>query len=292
MNISRLGLGTVQFGKKYGFNNSLVRKQNEVNKILDLSIKYKISILDTAYSYLTAEKKIGNYKKNNSFKIITKIPEIKSDSISEKEIENVKRNFYKSLKNMKKKNIYGILIHNFKDIYKPGSIYLINLLKQFKKDNLVKKIGISIYKPKQLKEALRFFYPDIVQFPLNLLDQRFLNINFHHYKRIEFHARSVFLQGLLLHDLNKIPNYFLPIKKSLEQMKNYFYKKGLNQLEACIMFVFNQKKINHFILGVDNYTHLEEIISIFKKKSKNNKINFSQFSMNNSKFIDPRNWLI
>ena len=63
----------------------------------------------------------------------------------------------------------------------------------------------------------------------------------------------------------------------------------VSMLEACICFAIQQKKINHFIIGVDKYVQIKNIITIFKKK-KIRKIDFSQFSMNQDKFIDPRNW--
>ena len=138
--------------------------------------------------------------------------------------------------------------------------------------------------------ALDIFDPDIIQFPLNILDQRFLNINFSLFKkRIEFHARSIFLQGLLLNDIKKLPRFFFPIKKKLEEIHNFFNIMEINMLEACICFAIQQKKVNHFIIGVDKYVQLKNIITIFKKKEIR-KIDFSQFSINQEKFIDPRNW--
>ena len=83
----------------------------------------------------------------------------------------------------------------------------------------VKKIGVSIYNPAQFYKTLDIIDPDIIQFPLNILDQRFLNINFSLFKkRIEFHARSIFLQGLLLNDIKKLPKFFFPIKKKLVEI--------------------------------------------------------------------------
>ena len=108
-------------------------------------------------------------------------------------------------------------------------------------------------------------------------------------KRIEFHARSIFLQGLLLNDIKKLPRFFFPIKKKLEEIHNFFNKMEINMLEACICFAIQQKKVNHFIIGVDKYVQLKNIITIFKKKEIR-KIDFSQFSINQEKFIDPRNW--
>ena len=289
MNPSKLVLGTVQFGRKYGFEKKIINKQNKVNEILELSKKFKILSLDTATDYLNAEKKIGNYKKRSFFKIITKLPRIESKKIKRNEINYIEKKLFNSLSNLKQKNIYGVLIHYFDDILKPGSKHLIDFLKDLKKKKIIKKFGISVYSPKQFNMALNIFIPDIVQFPLNILDQRFLKIDLNKYKKIDFYARSIFLQGLLLHDTSNLPNFFLPIKKKLEKMVKYCKKNDISQLEACINFIKEQKNINYFILGIDNHEQLEQIIHIFKKK-KNSNINFSKFSINNSKFIDPRNW--
>ena len=289
-NISKLGLGTVQFGKPYGLANNIIKKQTEVNKMLNLLKKNSITILDTSSNYLDSEKKIGNYKKNSFFKIITKTVNISSKIVSETEIKLIDKHFHNSLKNIKQKKIHGLLIHNFEDILKPGGINIINLLKAYKDKGYVKKIGISVYSPEQFYKILDLFEPDIVQFPLNILDQRFLDIDFSLFKKkTEFHARSIFLQGLLLNDIKKLPKFFSPIKKKLEKIYNFFNKVEISMIEACIYFIVQQKNIDHFIVGVDSYEQLENIIAVLKKKRKK-EIDFSQFSANQNKLIDPRNW--
>ena len=93
MNPSKLVLGTVQFGRKYGFEKKIINKQNKVNEILELSKKFKILSLDTATDYLNAEKRIGNYKKRSFFKIITKLPRIESKKISKVSFEDGVRRY-------------------------------------------------------------------------------------------------------------------------------------------------------------------------------------------------------
>lgn len=289
-NISKLGLGTVQFGKSYGLKGNMIKKQTEVNMILNLLKKNGITLLDTASNYLDSEKKIGQYKKNSFFKIITKTININSKTVTKAEIKLIDKHFHNSLKNIKQKKIHGLLIHKFEDILKPGGFNIINLLKEYKDKGYIKKIGISLYSPEQFYKTLDLFEPDIVQFPLNIFDQRFLDINFSLFKKkIEFHARSIFLQGLLVNDIKKLPRFFFPIKKKLEKMHNFLNKIEVSMIEACIYFAIQQKNIDHFIIGVDNYKQLESIIEIFKKKKKK-RIDFSKFSINQNKFIDPRNW--
>ena len=80
-----------------------------------------------------------------------------------------------------------------------------------KKNGVISKIGISIYSPSQLDLILPKFSIDIVQAPFNIVDRRILNSGWLEKlskKNIETHIRSVFLQGLLLMQYEKIPNQF------------------------------------------------------------------------------------
>ena len=95
--LQKLGIGTVQFGKKYGISNTLEEPNyQEVNKILKLAIKNNISILDTASEYGTSEIKIGKSHLKNNFKIITKTVKINSLKITNIEINYVYKSFINS----------------------------------------------------------------------------------------------------------------------------------------------------------------------------------------------------
>ena len=63
-------------------------------------------------------------------------------------------------------------------------------------------------------------------------------------KNIEVHARSIFLQGLLLKERKKIPSKFAVYNKSFINWHNWLYKNNQKPLEACLNFIFSQKKIN------------------------------------------------
>jgi len=57
--ISKIAIGTSQFGSDYGINNKSGKvEKEEVNKILDYSLDNKIDTLDTAYSYGKSEEAI------------------------------------------------------------------------------------------------------------------------------------------------------------------------------------------------------------------------------------------
>ena len=55
--VSRLGIGTAQFGSNYGISNTNGKVSKiEVAKILENASKSKISLIDTATSYGSCEK--------------------------------------------------------------------------------------------------------------------------------------------------------------------------------------------------------------------------------------------
>ena len=82
---------------------------------------------------------------------------------------------------------------------------------RLKQQGLVKKIGVSVYNNQQIDYVLDNFSIDLIQLPINILDQRLINdeslvkLKKHN---VEIHARSALLQGLLLMSINTIPYWF------------------------------------------------------------------------------------
>ena len=77
---------------------------------------------------------------------------------------------------------------------------------------LTKYYGISIYSQIEFYNFRKYAKPEIVQGQLNIFDQSLLKRNFlKKLKRdgIKFHARSIFLQGLLTTNISKLRKYYL-----------------------------------------------------------------------------------
>ena len=84
--MSKLGLGTVQFGTDYGINsvNGQVRPK-EVKKILSYAHSKGINLLDTAVSYGNSEEILGGLI-NSEFKVVTKTRHFDSLTITNNEV--------------------------------------------------------------------------------------------------------------------------------------------------------------------------------------------------------------
>ena len=280
----KLILGTAQFGIKYGVNKLKIKKL-EINNIKRVLKKNSLKEFDTAMNYGNSEKIIGNF--NIKKKVITKIklPINKPKDLKKwftKKINN-------TLKNLKAKSLYGLLIHDTSDITSKNKEFL-NILLDFQKRNFITKIGISVYEVDEIRRILKFWKPEIIQMPINIFDHRFINNNFLVKLKklnIELHARSCFLQGMLLEKKIRIGNN--KSKKIFYSFVNWCENKKISRLEACIHFVKKIKQIDRLVVGVDNSSHLQEIISSFNK----NLISIPDNFMNNDKnLIDPRKWKV
>ena len=280
----RLVLGTANFGLKYGTENKKL-KLIDLKKINRL-FKYRKLIFDSAIDYKNSHKIIGkNFKKK---KVITKIR--LSNYKNEKDQENFSKKLIKALNDLRIKKFYAILYHDVNDFLKNKKS--LSLLKNLKKNGLVEKIGVSVYSPDDTKKVIKHWNPDILQFPINIYDQRMLEkgfLNKLRKKNIILMARSCFLQGVLLKEQSFFRNKFF--FDNHKKFVSWCKKKNLTQLDACISFIRSIKNINLLTFGFDDAKQLNEILLSSKKRVK---ISFSEFKMfsisKKLNFIDPRLW--
>jgi aryl-alcohol dehydrogenase-like predicted oxidoreductase len=282
----KLVIGTAQLGMKYGLFNNKPISRKEFKKIEKLVFKSNINFVDTAISYGDSENIIGNSKLKN-LNIITKIKLTEKKDIYIKDW--ISKEISKSLNRLKIKNIYGVLIHDYRDLLgKHGKIYLLSL-QELKKKKIIKKIGISIYSQQEIKKIWKFWKPDLVQVPFNPLDNRILDSGWVDTLKkfnVKIFVRSVFLQGLLINEGQHFRikrNYIILLNK----FKNWCYKNNISLLQGCLHFVKQFKKIDYLVVGFDNYNQLKEIIDVFKKKQINIPKKFFTDKLN---LIDPRKW--
>jgi len=281
----KIVLGGAQFGLDYGLVSKKKIASNEINKIIRIINENNIKFIDTAVSYESSERVIGD--KFNNLKIITKI------KLPKKKIENI--NFWLeneinlSLKRLKTKKIYGLLVHDYKDLLGNYGIQYLNALLHLKKIKKVKKIGISIYSTRELDKIWKFWKPEIVQAPFNVFDQRILvsgwlrKLNIYN---VEVHARSCFLQGLLLGNYTK-HEYFKKYKKDINFFFDWCKLRKISRLKACIHFIRKYSSIKFLIVGFNNYRQLVEILVSFKERKF---IIPNKFLSSKINLIDPRKW--
>lgn len=258
----KLALGTAQFGLDYGINNKKGKiPAKEVFKILSCAVRNGINVLDTAYAYGDSEKVIGEFVRANKpdLKIVSKLPAC--------DLEEVKKVFNESLKRLNLDKVYAYLIHDFKFFLEKTKT--LDILEQLKIEGRIEKIGFSLYYPKEIEELLdKKIQVDIIQIPFSIFDQRFSQILPVLKERgIEVHARSIFLQGLLLSDPHKLEPCFENIKDKLFLLKLISQESNIPAPAICINFALLNSYIDKAVIGVDSIEHLQENIESLKYES-------------------------
>jgi len=286
--MSKIALGTVQFGLDYGIANNQGRVQNEETEhILKYAQENGISILDTAAAYGESEQTLGCILKSQShdFNIVTKVPHCSKNMIKE--------HVFQSMNKLQSKQIYGVLFHSFKALKDDFSKW--DIFKEFKKTETVNKIGVSLYHPEEwieLKE--KNIIPDIIQFPFSIFDNRFIPyLSEMKTYGIELHIRSVFLQGLYFMNPGNLPEFFSPARKNLFQLQQYGCKNKIPMASLCLNYAHAFNEIDYILIGVDSLKQLKENMSLLnsnKKDVERLKKDLSQFTLSDKRMVLPYLW--
>ena len=286
----KLVLGTAQFGLDYGITNTGGKvDRKKVQQILEAAQSYGITTLDTAVAYGDSEQVLGDCcAEINAFEFISKL------TIDSSQPYSILKAIEGSCDRLKVNALYALMVHNADVLLENhGSIYWADFEKA-KCEGRVRKIGVSVYNPEQAKKILENYDIDIIQIPFNLLDQRFKQsglLKIFQQRNIEVHARSIFLQGLLLSDYTQISDYFKPIRNSLHLINNICIEKGINRLSVIFEFLKSIKDIDSVVFGVTSLRELEEVIATFSRKQVDGlEVEFNQLAVADEKFINPTCW--
>lgn len=289
----KIGLGTVQFGLNYGISNHIgMPTITNAHKILDYALLNGVDLIDTAALYGQSEFVLGQYNQLKQFKLVTKTVQFKTQEISKSEAQHLKQVFEQSLELLKQSSTYGLMIHHADDLLATGGGWLFEMMQNLKLNGLVKKIGVSVYNHFQVDAILQNFDIDLIQLPVNVLDQRLLysgTLSKLKRNKVEIHARSIFLQGSLLMSLQQLPPHFSSVKYLLEEYQNILQRNNLTQLEGCLLFVKSIPEIDYVILGVTCVEELEEILKS-SRISPFEQIDWSRYKVDDEKIINPANW--
>lgn len=290
----KLGLGTVQFGMDYGMSNPRGKTPlAEVDRILRLAADNGIQVLDTAALYGDSEVVLGGLlPSSHDFRIVTKTPSFKTPTINAADVIHLRDTFYRSLENIRQRNVYGLLAHHADDLLVPGGERIFEGMRCLLEEGLVRKIGVSVYSGQQIDGILERYTPDIVQLPLNLFDQRLSDSgHLEKLKRrgVEIHARSVFLQGLLLAEPDRIPAYFSPISDKLECYARFLEANKLSRLQATLAFAAKQRDVDVVLAGVTSAAELRDIFSALDAVSGLD-LDMSVLKVADERMVNPSLW--
>lgn len=293
--VSKVALGTVQFGLDYGFSKK--KSQFEVDSILDCASRNGINFIDTAREYGDSERKIGDYisRHSDGFIIATKLKKLtESEAHCTLLKDKILRSIDESLKDLKLQNLDVLQLHQIDD-YLINKEVLWDTIYALKNDGTLGAFGVSVYDTKKTLELVNKYGDtiDFFQAPYNIFDRRFEEIkDLLDKKSISLVSRSTFLKGIIPCNISELSSELEGLKSYKESLENKALNLKMSVSELAMLYVYCSKFIGSILLGVDSPSELEYNIDATKKYGctvLNNEV-FSDISVKDEFLIDPRNW--
>lgn len=278
----KIGLGTVQLGLPYGSKvNEGLMPLKEAFSILDTAKDHGISFLDTAIGYGESESRIGEYLRGRStdFEISTKIPVVAKNIWFDQALykDFLASALSGSLSRLGIGSIDLLQFHQCDEDFLESRSVLI-AMKNLLGSGMCKRIGISVYTPKQAEIASKMEPISTLQIPVNLLDTRFLSedlLELYAKREITLIARSIFLQGVL-HSSAALPAVIK--RPELEDIRFQITQcAGGQALETLGMrFIFGnlRETLNIALIGVDSASSLRQNLGILEQKIEDLSLDF------------------
>ncbi len=290
----KLGLGTVQFGLSYGISNTLGKvAPNAVREILALAAKRGVESLDTAADYGDSETVLGQCLRDTTpFRIVTKTSGIRAARLDEAAITHVVENFHRSLQRLGQPSIHGLLVHHADDLLAQNGAALWSRLEELRAAGFVQRIGVSVYNPDELRRVADAFPIGLVQAPINVFDQRFPDDGILRQLKaagVEVHARSVFLQGLLLMNASTLPPALAALRPTLESYRGFLTEHQMTPMQGALRFGSQLADVDCWMVGVCSPAQLGEVLDALPAANAP-QLDFAPFAIAEEKLINPAKW--
>jgi aryl-alcohol dehydrogenase-like predicted oxidoreductase len=284
--MNRIVLGGAQLGLPYGIlNGGETLSPEEVARILNAAVDHGIDSIDTAIAYGQSESIIGETSQNR-FKIISKLPPLPVDITDVSEW--VHSQVQSSLSRLKCTSLDALLLHRPQDLTGARGAELYAAIGSLMAEKMIHRFGVSIYSPDDLDGIIGTFDIHVVQAPLNVFDRRILGVTDQlSALNIEVHARSVFLQGVLIANPKNRPQRFKPWSEHFALFDEWVRSSGVSAMACCMGFALQQPGIAKLVIGTTSAESLDEIMtsipnSVFEVPT--------HLQSSAEQLIDPRFW--
>ena len=264
--LSRLMLGTVQFGMPYGIANRSGQPSYETARdIVACAHAAGVRCLDTAAGYGTSEQVIGRVLKElgiaDGVTVATKVQHVGAAAPRDaaKAIEESVEN---SLRALRLDALPICLFHREQDFEHAAALL------RLKERGLVRHIGSSVMTTEAALAILHADLADAVQLPVNLLDQSFVRrgvIAEARQRGVAIFARSVYLQGLLVMPEEEIPPHLGDLRSARHRLDPLAHDAGISLGEMALRYVLGLDGVTCVLVGVETVEQMRANLGMWAK---------------------------
>ncbi len=265
--LSRLAVGTVQFGLPYGLANRAGQPSYKTAcDILACAIAGGVTCLDTAAGYGESESVLGRALAEldaaDRVTVVTKVarlPDNLSPAQADALVEESVRN---SLRHLRLESLPFCLFHHEQDFR-----YADSLLK-LRERGLVERIGCSTTTPSVTRTIIDTGVAEAIQFPASILDHRFSGREVAGAARalgMKVFARSVYLQGLVLLSDATTPETLCGAIPARHQFAELARSAGIPLAELALRYVLGLEDLSSILVGVESVDQMKKNLALFAK---------------------------
>ena len=292
---SRLVLGTAQHGMHYGIANKTGQPDfHTVESMVAEAWTYGVREFDTAQAYGESESVLGRVLSSlgitRQARVISKL----HPSLDHQDANALGAALQQTMARLGQARLYGLMLHreNLLDLWDAG---LGQTLHAFVASGLVEHIGVSVYTPQAALRALKRSGIDLVQLPANILDRRFEKVGvLREAQRCgkQVYVRSVFLQGLLLMDVDDLPESMRFARAVIERLAAFSRKTGFLRKQLALGYVRSVYPTQKVILGCETLRQVAENIQFWSDELPKEIIAklCREFENTDEKLLNPSFW--
>ncbi len=289
-------LGTAQFGSAYGIANKTgLPGQATATATVQEAWENGIREFDTAQGYGTSEEVLGKALKElgltNDVRVISKF----NPNLNHLNYSAMSKAVDESLGRLGVPYLYCIMLHR-EEMLSLWDKGLKEILHDILASGRVKHPGVSVYSPEKALQALNTEGIDIVQLPTNILDRRFEKagvLQLANEKAKQVYIRSIFLQGLILMNMEDIPTKMVFVMPELEKVESLSRESGLTRHEIALGYIKLGMPGAKVVFGAETPKQVKENLTSWEKDipfslvSKVRKI----FNSVDERVLNPSLWL-
>ena len=272
----RLVLGTAQLGMPYGAaNRTGMLSDNEAVAILHAAVDAGVTCVDTARGYGESERRIGLAFRGlkGAPAVVTKLDPLAAVPAGDVAgaVAAARESVHASLAALQCDRIDTLLLHRAVHLGAWGGAVW-EMLLESRRIGLVDALGVSVQSPAELIDSLAHAEVSHIQLPFNIVDRRWETSGalgaLAQRPDVTVHARSVYLQGLLLTDDPRRwprPEQFDPtaLIVALRRTADELGRTGVADL--AIAFATGHDWLDGIVVGLESLDQLADNRALFAR---------------------------
>lgn len=260
---ARLGLGSVQWGQRYGVANTAGQPSpGEVSRVIAVAGSAGVNTIDTARDYGSSEELIGALVPRNDWRIVTKLTAQLPATSSEDAVTAAAASVTASLLALRTTVLDTLLLHRLQHMTDwNGAVWRAVLM--FRDVGRIRRLGISALGPNEAWTALERADVDVIQVASSLLDQRLARSGFFDAAMAagkEVFVRSVFLQGAAHLHPDRLPSHLHDLREPLIHIREFAARRGWRAFAPFLYFAFGNPG-SHVLIGAESVQQVRECLT-------------------------------